>query len=59
MRAENKSTIEDKNQTASNKSGVRSDFLYESLLEQKRYIHTLYTVKDLEVLDRASGIGWG
>jgi 2-polyprenyl-3-methyl-5-hydroxy-6-metoxy-1,4-benzoquinol methylase len=59
MRVQDKINIEDKNQGASNKSGVRSDFLYGSLLEQKRYIHTLYAVKDLEVLDCASGIGWG
>ena len=47
------------NQKASNDSGVRSNFFYGNLLEQKRYIFVLNYIRNLDVLDCASGIGWG
>ncbi|MEX2110705.1 MAG: class I SAM-dependent methyltransferase [Gemmatimonadaceae bacterium] len=37
----------------------RSNFLYGNILEQKRYIFPLDRVRGLDVLDCASGIGWG
>lgn len=53
------SIIQAINQEASNESGARSSFLYGNLLEQKRYIFALHHIKNLDVLDCASGIGWG
>lgn len=51
--------IEAVNRGASNSSGARSNFLYGNILEQKRYIFVLDKVRNLDVLDCASGIGWG
>lgn len=51
--------IEEANRAASNLSGVRSDFQYGSILEQKRYLFVLPYVAGRDVLDCASGIGWG
>jgi len=53
------SKIQAINQEASNVSGARSNFLYGNLLDQKRYIFALDHIKNLDVLDCASGIGWG
>src|SRR5476649_2361732 len=47
------------NRAASNASGARSNFLYGNILEQKRYIFVLNHIRNLDVLDCASGIGWG
>jgi 2-polyprenyl-3-methyl-5-hydroxy-6-metoxy-1,4-benzoquinol methylase len=51
--------IQNINAKANNSSGVRADFKYGNMLDQKRYIFSLAYVKDKEVLDCASGIGWG
>lgn len=51
--------IENLNQKASRTSGVRPNFLYGNLLDQMRYIETLKYIKELDVLDIASGVGWG
>jgi len=51
--------IEKLNQKANNLSGVRPHFLYGNLLDQMRYIESLNYIKGLDVLDIASGIGWG
>lgn len=50
---------ENKNKLASNKSGVRSDFLYRNILDQKRYIEVLKFVRGKRILDCACGVGWG
>lgn len=51
--------IEELNQNASSTSGVRPSFLYGNLLDQMRYIEALNYIKELDVLDIASGVGWG
>ena len=48
-----------KNKLANNQSGVRSDFMYRNIIDQKRYINVLEFVRDKRVLDCASGVGWG
>ena len=47
------------NKNATNKSGVRSDYLYGNILDQKRYIFALKYVHNKTVLDCACGVGWG
>lgn len=47
------------NKTASNASGVRPNFQYGNILDQKRYIYALNNVRDKKVLDCACGVGWG
>jgi len=47
------------NKTASNESGVRPDFQYGNILDQKRYIYALNHVRGKKVLDCACGVGWG
>lgn len=51
--------IEGINRNASNSSGARSNFLYGNILEQKRYMFALSRTYNRDVLDCASGIGWG
>lgn len=51
--------IECLNRHASNRSGARTDFLYGNILEQKRYSFVLNRVQNLNVLECASGVGWG
>ena len=48
-----------KNKLASNESGVRPDFMYKNIIDQKRYINVLQFVKGKRVLDCACGVGWG
>lgn len=57
--SDNYSTVKRANQKACNDSGVRSDFIYGNILEQKRYIFALSFINGLDVLDCASGVGWG
>ena len=52
-------TSEALNKAASNESGVRADFLYGNILDQKRYIYALNYVYNKAVLDCACGVGWG
>jgi len=51
--------IEDLNKEASNNSGVRPDYMYKNILDQKRYIDVLSCVHEKKVLDCACGVGWG
>ena len=48
-----------KNKLAPNESGVRPDFMYKNIIDQKRYINVLQFVKGKRVLDCACGVGWG
>lgn len=50
---------QNKNKFASNNSGVRPDFMYKNILDQKRYINVLEFVKEKKILDCACGVGWG
>jgi 2-polyprenyl-3-methyl-5-hydroxy-6-metoxy-1,4-benzoquinol methylase len=54
-----KNKIQDKNKLALNESGVRPDFMYKNILDQKRYINVLKFVKGKRILDCACGVGWG
>ena len=51
--------IEEKNKSGKSGTGVRSGYIYSTLLGQKRYIHALQHIKNTRVLDCASGNGWG
>ena len=54
-----KKNSEIKNKLASNQSGVRPDFMYKNIIDQKRYINVLQFIKGKSVLDCACGVGWG
>lgn len=47
------------NLKATNESGVRPDVSYGNILDQKRYIYSLNYIMGKDVLDCASGVGWG
>lgn len=51
--------IKNLNREATNESGVRPDFMYKNILDQKRYINALNFVHEKKILDCACGVGWG
>lgn len=51
--------IEFLNKEAANESGVRPDYMYKNILDQKRYIDVLCYIHEKKVLDCACGVGWG
>jgi len=47
------------NINAKNETGVRPNVAYSNMLDQKRYMYALNFIRDKDVLDCASGVGWG